>query len=186
MRRPTLHAARRVVGLVAALIAAGTLAAASPADAAKAKTYSAPFKIGPSGGDAWSYHSADSSGAVTVGRAYPIPGVINCTKGGPYAKLLVPVTTSAPIRKIVATYDNAAVDNFTFAMVSLRDVKGQWFGTQTNRGFLTGSGTVTLTPDQGQGPFPRTLTIEFGLQQSSACPSADAGTIQFSKVQVFE
>jgi hypothetical protein len=178
MRRSTVH---RTLGLLVALATAAALSGAGPASAAKAKSYEAPFKAGPSGGDSFSYHSADSSGTVTVGRVYPIPGAINCTKGGPYAKLLVPV--KAPVAKIVVSYDSAAVDNFTFAMVGLHDNKGDWFGTKQLRGFITGSGNITFTPDGGQGTGP--LTIEFGLQQSSACPNADAGTIHFSKVQVF-
>ena len=171
----------RTLGLLAAVATAVTFAGSSPADAAKAKSYQAPFKAGPSGGDSFSYHSADSSGTVTVGRVYPIPGAINCTKGGPYAKLLVPV--KAPVSKIVVSYDSAAIDNFTFAMIGLHDNKGDWFGTKQVRGFVTGSGTITFVPDGRQGNGP--LTIEFGLQQSSACPNADAGTIHFSKVQVF-
>jgi len=172
---------RTLVALVAAAATAGVLTTAGPADAAKVKTYAAPFKIGPSGGDSFSYHSADGSGTVTVGRVYPIPGVINCTKGAPYAKLLVPV--QGPVKKIVISYDTAAVDDFTFVMVGLHDAAGDWFGTTQLRGFVTGSGEATLKPDGGQPKGP--LTIEFGLQQSSACPNADAGTIHFSKVQVF-
>jgi hypothetical protein len=29
------------------------------------------------------------------------------------------------------------------------------------------------------------LTVEFGLQQSSACPHADAGTLRVTGIQVF-
>ena len=171
----------RTLGLLVAVATAVTLTGEAPADAAKVKSYSAPFKIGPSGGDSFSYHSADSSGTVTVGRVYPIPGAINCTKGGPWAKLIVPV--KAPVSKIVVSYDSAAVDDFTFVLVGLHDSSGDWFGTKQVRGFVTGSGAITFVPDGGQGHGP--LTVEFGLQQSSACPNADAGTLHFSKVQVF-
>lgn len=175
----------RVVTVVAI---AGTLAAVLPASAAPAKagkTYAAPFKVGPNGGDSFSYHSASSDGTVTVGRVYPIPGAINCTKGGPYAMLYVDHKATKPVHKVVVSYTNAAVDNFTFALLSLRDTQhNRWFGTTTARGFISGSGTITLTPDKQSGSFPRTLRIQFGLQQSSACPNADAGTIQFTKVQV--
>jgi hypothetical protein len=166
------HSVHRILGLLAVVATAVTMTAGAPADAAKAKTYAAPFHVGPTGGDSFSYHNADTSGTVTVGRVYPIPGAINCTKGGPYAKLVVPVKATAPVTKVVVSYDSAAVDNFTFAMVSLRDSKGNWYGTTTDRGVLTGNGTITLTPDAGQGP-------------SSACPNADFGTIHFGKVQVF-
>ena len=173
---------------LAAVAATATLAAVVPASAAPAsggKTYQAPFKVGTTGGDSFSYHNASSDGTVTVGRVYPIPGAINCTKGGPWAMLYVDYKATKPVHKIVVSYDSAAVDNFTFVLVSLRDVKKDaWYGTKEVRGVLTGSGTVTLKPDAGQGPFPRSLRVQFGLQQSSACPNADAGTIQFTKVQV--
>jgi hypothetical protein len=172
---------------LAAVAVAAALASVVPADASPstAKTYQAPFKVGTTGGDSFSYHSASSDGSVTVGRVYPIPGAINCTKGGPWAMLYVDHKATKPVHKVVVSYTSAAVDNFTFALVSLRDPKhDRWFGTKSARGFIAGSGTITLKPDKGQGSFPRTLRIQFGLQQSSACPSADAGTIQFTKVQV--
>jgi hypothetical protein len=171
-----------------AVVAAATIGAVVPASAAPTgagKSYQAPFKVGSTGGDSFSYHDASSDGTVTVGRVYPIPGAINCTKGGPFAMLYVDHKAAKPVHKVVVSFANAAVDNFTFALVSLRDPKHDaWYGTTEVRGFFEGSGTITLKPDGGQGNFPRTLRIQFGLQQSSACPNADAGTIQFTKVQV--
>lgn len=179
----------RIARATAAVVAALGIAVVVPASAASgsgATSYQAPFKVGTTGGDSFSYHSASSNGQVTVARVYPVPGVINCTKGGPWGMLYVDHKATKPVRKVVVSYSSAAVDNFTFALVSLRDPKHQrWYGTKTVRGFIAGSGTITLTPDLPQGHFPRTLRIEFGLQQSSACPNADAGTIQFTKVQVF-
>jgi hypothetical protein len=171
---------------LAVVAAAITFAAVVPASAAPSgKTFNAPFKVGSTGGDSFSYHNASSDGTVTVGRVYPIPGAINCTKGGPWAMLYVDYKAAKAVHKVVVSYTSGAVDNFTFALVSLRDVRhNRWFGTKSVRGFIAGSGTITLKPDQGQGSFPRTLRIQFGLQQSSACPNADAGTIQFTKVQV--
>ena len=182
MTRRTLR--RATTAAVAGTLAVTALVGGAPASAAKAKSYGAPFAAGPSGGDAFSYHSAGKDGTVTVARVYPIPGAINCTKGAPYAKLLVQHHPTAPVRKVVVSYDSAAVDNFTFARVGLR-AGHNWLGTATERGFVTGSGQITLKPDRLDGPLPHTLTIEFGLQQSSACPNADAGSIRFTKVQVF-
>jgi hypothetical protein len=177
---------RAAAAAVAGTLAVTALVGGQPAGAtgAKAKSYQAPFAAGPNGGDSFSYHSAGKDGTVTVGRVYPIPGAINCSKGGPYAKLLVQHHPTGQVRKVVVSYDSAAVDNFTFVMVGLR-AGHDWLGTTTERGFVTGSGEVTLKPDRLKGPLPRTLTVEFGLQQSSACPNADAGTIRFTKVQVF-
>lgn len=175
----------RILRAAVAVAGAVTLALVSPASAGGGKTFSAPFKAGPSGGDQWSYHSAGSDGTVTVGRVYPIPGVINCTKGGPYAKLMVPFHSTRPVRKIVVSYDSAALDNFTFLMVSLHDRHGHWWGTRTLRGLVAGSGQATLVPDRHPSSRSRSLVVEFGLQQSSACPNADFGTIHFDKVQIF-
>lgn len=172
----------RILGAAAAGAAALAMLPASAASSGK--SYQAPFKVGPSGGDNFSYHDASADGTVTVARVYPIPGAINCTKGAPYAKLQIPLKATKAVKKVVVSYDNAAVDNFTFAMVGLRDAK-RWYGSTTLRGLVSGSGTIMLKPDDGQGPFPHRLIVEFGLQQSSACPNADAGTIQFTKVEVF-
>ena len=175
----------RVVRLVMVAACVAGLAATLPTDASPGKAYKAPFKVGPSGGDAFSYHSASTDGTVTVARVYPIPGVINCTKGAPYAKLLVLHKATRPVRRVVVTYDSALVDPFTFVQVALRDKAHHWYGLKTVRGMVNGSGTVTLkVPIRKQGRMPRTLVVEFGLQQSSACPNADEGTIHFSKVEV--
>jgi hypothetical protein len=182
----------RIGRATVALAVTVALAAVVPATAAPGggsggggKSYQAPFKVGTDGGDSFSYHSASEDGTVTVGRVYPIPGAINCTKGGPWAMLYVDYKAKRPVHKIVVSYTSAAVDNFTFVLVSLRDPKkDQFYGTKSVRGVIQGSGTITLKPDGRQGPFPRALRVQFGLQQSSACPNADAGTIQFTKVQV--
>jgi len=178
---------QRIARGLVAVAAVATMAAVLPAQAASSggKSFQAPFKVGTAGGDSFSYHNASSDGTVTVGRVYPIPGAINCTKGGPWASLYVDFKATHAVHKVVVSYTSGAVDNFTFALVSLRDVqRNRWFGTTSMRGFIAGSGTITLRPDSGQGPFPRTLRVQFGLQQSSACPNADAGTIQFTEVQV--
>jgi hypothetical protein len=175
---------RRSVRAVAVAAVAVAVAVVAPADAASHHVYKAPFKAGPSGGDQWSYHSAGTDGTVTVARVYPIPGVINCTKGAPYAKLLVLHHATSPVHKVVVTYDSAAVDPFTFVQVGLRDMAHHWFGQTTVRGAVTGSGQITMRPTEPEGRLPRTLVVEFGLQQSSACPNADEGTIHFSKVEV--
>jgi hypothetical protein len=178
---------RRSLRALALGAAAVVVATVGPADASSHHVYKAPFKLGPSGGDQFSYHSASKDGTVTVARVYPFPGVINCTKGAPYAKLLIVFTAKQPVHKIVATYDSAAVDPFTFVQLGLRDTTKKthhWYGLKTIRGAVTGSGTVTLKPYMPEGSLPKQLVIEFGLQQSSACPNADEGTIHFSKVEV--
>lgn len=174
----------RVLRVAAIAALALGLVASGPASASTVKTYHSPFRIGPSGGDRWSYHNASSDGTVTVARVYPVPGVINCTKGGPYAKLLVLHRATRPVRSITVSFDSAMVDPFTFVMVGLRDGHRRWYGTATLRGSVTGSGQLTLRPDRPQGRLPGTLTIELGLQQSSACPNADEGTIHFTTVEV--
>ena len=175
-------AVRLLVG--AFLAASASFATAATAGHSSTTRYAAPFRLGPTGGDQFSYHSADPNGTVTVGRAYLAPGVINCTKGGPYAKLIVRHHATEPVRRVVVTYDSAALDNFTFATVGLRNPHGRWYGSKTVRGVLEGSGSITLVPDPQSGDFPRTLIVEFGLQQSSACPNVDFGTIHFTGVRV--
>ena len=178
----------RAIRVLAAVGTAAALVTMAPAQAAPKKhAFTAPFKVGPSGGDAFSYHSASTSGTVTVARVYPIPGAINCTKGAPYAKLLVTFRATHAVHKVVAAYDSAVVDPFTFVQLALRDAKPgthNWYGMKTVRGAVTGSGTVTLKPYMNEGRFSKTLVVEFGLNQSSACPNADEGTIHFTKIEV--
>jgi hypothetical protein len=115
---------RRV--LAAALVAVGLLAV--PSGAVPAKTYTAPFAVGPSGGDNDGYASADPQGRVTVFRAYPMVGVINCPGAGHYATLKVVHKPTGPVRKVTAAYDMTLVDPYVHVSVGVRDATGRWIG----------------------------------------------------------
>jgi hypothetical protein len=57
---------RRVLTATVAVLA--LLALQGPSTAAPSKTYTAPYAVGPSGGDSDGYASADPQGRVTVFR----------------------------------------------------------------------------------------------------------------------
>ena len=166
--------------LAAALVAVGLLAV--PSGAAPAKTYTAPFAVGPSGGDNDGFASADPQGRVTVFRLYPAPGPINCPGAGHYATLKVVHKLSGPVHKVTAAYDQALVDPYVHVSVGVRDATGRWIGNAKPAG-LTDSGNVVV-PVRWDRSVRGPLQVIFGLEIATACPHADAGTINFTSVTV--
>ena len=166
--------------LAAALIAVGLLAI--PSGAAPAKTYTAPFALGPSGGDNDGYASADPEGRVTVFRVYPAPGPINCPGAGHYATLKVVHKLTGPVRKVTAAYDQALVDPYVHVTVGVRDATGRWIGLVKPAGLMD-SGNIVV-PVRWDNSVRGPLQVIFGLEVATACPHADAGTINFTSVAV--
>jgi hypothetical protein len=171
--------ARRVIATLALAAAA---VVPSSAGAAPAKTYSAPFALGPSGGDGVGYASADPQGRVIVGRTYPAPGPINCPGGGQYATLKIVHKDAAPVRKVSAAFTEALVDPFVYVSVGVRDATGRWIGsTKVGGATLDGKVDVPVRWDKTvRGP----LQVIFGLELSTACPHADGGMLRFTTVTV--
>ena len=171
---------RRV--LAAAVAAVALVALQGPSAAAPAKTYTAPFAVGPSGGDSDGYASADPQGRVTVFRMYPAPGPINCPGAGHYATLKVVHKVTGPVRKVTADYDQALVDPYVHVTVGVRDATGRWIGNAKPAG-LTDSGTIVV-PVRWDSSVRGPLQVIFGLEIATACPHVDAGTINFTSVTV--
>jgi hypothetical protein len=168
--------------LAVAVTAVALLAFQGPSTAAPAKTYTAPYAIGPSGGDSDGYASADPQGRVTVFRAYPMVGVINCPGAGHYATLKVVHKITGPVHKVTAAYDNTFVDPYVHVSVGVRDATGRWIGLAKPAG-LTGSGNVVV-PVRWDKTVRGPLQVIFGLEIATACPHIDGGTINFSSVTV--
>jgi hypothetical protein len=169
---------RRV--LAAALLALGLLAI--PSGAAPSKTYAPPFALGPTGGDAEGYASADPQGRVTVMRVYPAPGPISCPGAGHYATLKVTHKLTGPVRRVTAAYTQALVDPYVYVTVGVRDATRRWIGSKKASG-LIGDGTVVV-PIRWDKTVRGPLQVVFGLELSTACPHADAGTINFTSITV--
>jgi len=166
--------------LAATLVAVGLLAI--PSGAAPAKTYAPPFALGPSGGDSDGFASADPQGRVTVMRIYPAPGPINCPGAGHYATLKVVHKLTGPVHKVTAAYTQALVDPYVHVSVGVRDATGRWIGNAKPAG-LTDSGTIAV-PIRWDKTVRGPLQVIFGLEIATACPHADAGTINFTSVTV--
>ena len=171
---------RRLMGT--ALVAVALLALQAPSTAAPSKTYTAPFAVGPSGGDSDGYASADPQGRVTVFRVYPAPGPINCPGAGHYAYLKVVHKLTGPVHKVTAAYDQALVDPYVHVSVGVRDVTGRWIGNAKPAG-LTDSGSIVV-PVRWDKTVRGPLQVIFGLEVATACPHADGGTINFTSVLV--
>ncbi|MDX6197300.1 MAG: hypothetical protein QOJ79_451 [Actinomycetota bacterium] len=168
--------------LVSGLVVFGLLAVQGPSTAAPAKTYTAPYAVGPSGGDSDGYASADPQGRVTVFRAYPMVGVINCPGAGHYATLKVVHKLTGPVHKVTAGYDMTLVDPYVHVSVGVRDATGRWIGLTKPAG-LTGSGNVVV-PVRWDSTVRGPLQVIFGLEVATACPHVDGGTINFTSVTV--
>jgi hypothetical protein len=168
--------------LAGVLVAVGLLALPASSTAAPSKTYVAPFAIGPSGGDADGYASADPQGRVTVFRAYPMVGVINCPGAGHYATLKVVHKATGPVHKVSAAYDTTLVDPYVHVSVGVRDATGRWIGLAKPAG-LTNSGTIDV-PVRWDSTVRSPLQVIFGLEIATACPHVDGGTINFTSVTV--
>lgn len=167
--------------VLALLVALGLLGAAAPSGAAPATTYTPPFALGPSGGDR-GHASAEPAGRVTVARAYPMIGPISCPGGGSYATLLVQHKGKAPVRSVRLAYTEALVDPYVYVSVGVRDATGRWLGNLKTSG-AQGSGELKV-PVQWARTVRPPLQVQFGLELSTACPHADAGTIRFTSVTV--
>ena len=163
-----------VVVLCALAVAPG--ATAAPA----ATTYEPPFALGPSGGDSRGMRSAEPEGRVTVARAYPAPGPISCPGDGHFATLQVVHKAKGALRAVTAEYTDALVDPFVYVSVGVRDATGRWIGS-SKVGGAQGSGEVVV-PVRWDRTVRPPLQVQFGLELSTACPHADAGTLRFTKV----
>lgn len=173
---------RLALGVALAL----ALASGGGATAGSDVVYGPPFDLGPAGGDQWNHVSADPAGRVTVGRVHPVPALIGCGAGAGYAHLQVVHPVSEPVSSITVHYAEALVDPYVFLSVGVTDEQGQWLGTAKQRGVIAGEGSVAVPFTSAGAGTPTHLTIRFGLEVASACPSADAGTVRFTQVVVHE
>lgn len=167
--------------LLAVVAAAGLLLPAAGAGAAPAATYGPPFAVGPTGGDQ-GYASAEPAGRVTVARTYPMIGPISCPGGGSYATLVVQHKGRAAVRRVAVSYTDALVDPYVYVTVGVRDATGRWVGSR-KAGGAQGSGDLVVPVHWDKTVRPP-LQVQFGLELSTACPHADAGTIRFTSVSV--
>jgi hypothetical protein len=155
------------------------------ATGASAKRYAPPYKIGPSGGDSFNVVRNDpATGRIAVVRAYPVPAVLFCGGASAYQQQRVKHKVTSAVHKVTLAYDQAATDGYTFLSLLVRDDKGRFLGSSRVRGPLVGAGSISASI-KGKAPKRgRTLVIDFGLSVSSACPSADGGTVQLPSVTV--
>jgi hypothetical protein len=86
------------------------------------------------------------------------------------------------VRKVSAAYTQAVVDPYVYVTVGIRDASRRWIGSRKVSG-LVGDGTVVV-PIRWDRTVRGPLEVVFGLELSTACPHADAGTINFRSITV--
>jgi hypothetical protein len=89
---------------------------------------------------------------------------------------------TGPVHKVTAAYDQGVVDPYVHVSVGVRDATGRWIGSTKVAG-ATGSGNVVV-PIRWDKTVRSPLQVIFGLEIATACPHADAGTINFTSVTV--
>ena len=173
MSRSSAATSRRRVATVLTAVALVLLLGASNG----AESYEAPYRTGPSGGDEWNYIDASEDGRITIGRVYFVPAALNCPAEGGYANFRVRHDLRGRTRSVVVDYTEAAVDPYTIVTVVAR-AGGRAVGSKKLVGPVAGDGRIAVPLRVPRAA--RTLVIDFGLELTSACPSADGGTIRFA------
>lgn len=165
--------------LAAILVLVATIVA-PPASAAT--TYTAPYPVGPTGGDSFNRVIVDAAaGRITIIRYNPIPGAFNCAGAGGYARFRLSHLVTEPITQISIDFNETALDAYTWVIANATQ-GANWFGSLEQRGPLVGEGTLII-PLALPGPeIGKTLTFDFGLQVASACPNVNGGTVRFTGV----
>lgn len=162
----------------------GTSAASGTQAQGGGKQYTAPYRTGPSGGDQFNLLHAGEDGRIVVGRFYPVVSVISCNAKGGFATYEITHRATAPVKRVTVAFAEAAVDPYTFVVVNVIDRDGSFLGSLHRRGPLTGDGELKVPVRWGGRATPRRIRVQFGLQLTSACPSADLGTVRFASVSV--
>lgn len=168
-----------------ALIAA-VLAGVTSAVADEAKTFTAPFDLGPRYGDMWNHVDVDpEAGSITILRVYPDPGrIASCPGKSGMAHFRVQAD-GLTASEVTATAPDVLMDGYTFLTLTVRDARGEYLGATELRGPLLEG--VDLTVDLPPAPADateRALTIDFGMKVASACPNVDGGTVTFDSLVV--
>lgn len=172
----------RIGRYLAIAAAAGALVVAPNAQAADQSYGPTQFTAGPTGGDSYNYMQREADGRITAARIHANPGGISCGGQAGWITHRVTHTVGTPVDEVTVEFAEAAVDPFTTVLATVRDQAGNYLGsTQVQGAVNSGSLVVEVAPSNATQ-----LVIDFGLQLSSACPSADAGTLRFTEVTVDE
>lgn len=156
------------------------------ATGSSADSYTAPYPLGPSGGDSYNVVRADDDGRIVVGRASPVPGAISCNSAGGYATFEIVHEATDPVTSVTVDYSGAAVDPYVFVSILVIDDDGAFLGNLKRRGIIVADGSFAVPVDWPAEATHRvrSIRIQFGLELTTACPSADAGTMRFDAVTV--
>lgn len=173
----------RVVAVLA--VAAVTLGARPASEPQELASFTPPYAEGSSGGDDYNLLRADEDGRIVVGRAYPVVSVLSCNAYAGWQNFRIDHEATEEFGNVHVELADVAVDPYTFISVNVRDAAGEFIGSSKVRGPIAAPGhslDVPITWNGEDGFEPQTVEIQFGLELTSACPSADAGTVRFTSL----
>lgn len=167
--------------LLVALLLVAARAQGDPRDLA---TYEPPYAEGSSGGDSSNLLHSDDEGRIVVARAHPRPSFLSCAAYAGWQNFRITHEATEAFGNVRIALADVVVDPYTFLSVSVHDAAGEFIGSAKVRGPLTAleHGLDVPITWNGDGFEPQTVQLEFGLELTSACPSADAGTARFTAV----
>jgi hypothetical protein len=157
---------RRIGVALAASLMVVTLA--TPAGAA---TYGPPYKVGPSGGDNHSMHSADpNTGHIMIFEDnLRQSAAVVCAGDGPRATLLARHTVEGPLSAVNVNYTDARLTQNVVIDVLVTGSKSGWLGHRAAFGEMEGESGSLRVPIQGKPVDGEVVTIQFGLQVGPGC-----------------
>lgn len=173
---------RRIwVLMITAVTALGGVAATE----ADTTAYEPPYAAGPTGGDQYNLARADEDGRLVLGRLYPIPSSIGCRARGGFVNFEIRHHADAPVAAVTVDHVEAAVDPYTFVSINVLDDDGRFLASQKSHGPIVGTGTFEVDVHwRDDDTRVRDIRIQVGLELTSACPSADGGTLRIPAVTV--
>lgn len=175
--------------LLAALLAVALVASSNATEGGE--HYYPPYEVGASGGDDFNLMQTQDDGRIVAARAYPIPSSIGCGAEGGWTLFEVTHHAEDEVASVSVDFSEAVVDPYVFVTINVIDADDEFLGSAHERGPLTGDGEIAVPLTwpvlaEDEEFEPRDIRIQFGLEITSACPSADAATVKFDVVHVGE
>lgn len=164
-------------------VALALVAARPDSESRDVASFEPPYAEGSSGGDSSNLLHADDEGRIVVARAHPVPSFLSCDAFAGWQNFRIDHDATEEFGNVHVALADVVLDPYTFISVAVHDAAGEFIGSAKVRGPLTGEHRLDVPITwNGDGFEPQAVQLDFGLELTSACPSADAGTARFTSV----